>query len=103
MRIRRVRVKSILTRTGGYLRGVASHSLQPYRGCTYGNSLCGVGCYVQHNGFVTRGQAWGAFLDVRDNAAEAYARQAKTERAWAHRRGDRFARFQLTQASVLVC
>jgi hypothetical protein len=38
------RVRSILTRATGYLRTVCSHSLQPYRGCTFGNSLCGVGC-----------------------------------------------------------
>jgi DNA repair photolyase len=79
------RVKSILTRTSGYLEGVTSHSLQPYRGCTYGRSLCGVGCYVQHNGFVTRGAAWGSFLEARVNAAEAYVAQAPRERQWARR------------------
>ena len=41
-----VRVKRILTRAGGYLRDVCSHSLQPYRGCSFGRSLCGVACYV---------------------------------------------------------
>jgi len=62
-------VRSILTRTTGYLRTVTSHSLQPYRGCSYGNALCGVGCYVRHNGWVTRGEAWGSFLEARTNAA----------------------------------
>jgi hypothetical protein len=28
-----VRVANPLTRTSGYLKGVTSHSLQPYRGC----------------------------------------------------------------------
>ena len=44
----------VLIRTTGYVKTVSSHSLQPYRGCTYGNSLCGVEAYVQHNGHVLR-------------------------------------------------
>jgi DNA repair photolyase len=78
-------VKSILTRAGGYLRPVASHSLQPYRGCTFGRSLCGIGCYVQHNRFVTGGAPWGTFLDVKENAAALYERQYAAEREWARR------------------
>ena len=50
------RVRNVLTRTGGYLRSVASHSLQPYRGCSFGNALCGVGCYVRHNGPLLKGR-----------------------------------------------
>jgi hypothetical protein len=46
----------------GYLRTVTSHSLQPYRGCTFGNSLCGVGCYVQHNRHLLAGRQWVGFL-----------------------------------------
>lgn len=80
-----VRVRSILTRTSGYLREVTSHSLQPYRGCSFGRSLCGVGCYVQHNGFVTRGAVWGSFLEARVNAAEVYREQVERERRWARR------------------
>lgn len=79
-------VRSILTRTGGYLTGIASHSLQPYRGCSYGNALCGVGCYVQHNGHLTRGRRWGSFLEVRTNAAAAYRGSYERERNWARRR-----------------
>lgn len=82
-----VEVRSILTRTSGFLRTVTSHSLQPYRGCTFGGSLCGVGCYVRHNGFVTRGRSWGSFLEVRANAAAAYRRQVAGERRWAEKRG----------------
>ncbi len=82
-------VRSILTRTTGYLRGVTSHSLQPYRGCSYGSALCGVGCYVRHNGWISRGEAWGSFLEARTNAAERYREQAARERRWARReRGD---------------
>ena len=88
-----VTVEEILTRTGGYLRPVATHSLQPYRGCTFGNSLCGVGCYVQHNAWVVRGRAWGSFLEVRTNAADAYRRSYAREAAWARRTQGAFAIF----------
>lgn len=93
MRIRETRVKSILTRASGYLRTVSSHSLQPYRGCSFGSSLCGVGCYVQHNTLLTRGEAWGAFLDVRTNAPEVYRAQAPRERRWARRNRSGFSIF----------
>ncbi len=83
--ITKSRVHSILTRTSGYLKTVTSHSMQPYRGCTFGNSLCGVGCYVQHNHWLTRGAEWGSFLEVRTNAPEAYRSQYQTERRWARR------------------
>ena len=78
-------VRSILTRTPGYLKGICSHSLQPYRGCTFGNALCGVGCYVRHNGLLTRSAEWGSFLEARMNAAEAYLKQHDRERRWARR------------------
>ena len=87
MEILHTTVRSILTRTSGFLHDVSSHSLQPYRGCALGNSLCGVGCYVQHNIYVTQGRPWGSFVEVRDNAAEAYRRQYESEKAWARRRG----------------
>lgn len=79
-------VKAILTRTGGFLRGVVSHSLQPYRGCSFGNALCGVGCYVQHNIYVTQGRRWGSFLEARINAAEVYRKQFASEQRWARQR-----------------
>jgi DNA repair photolyase len=81
--LRETSVQSILTRTSGYLKTVTSHSMQPYRGCAYGNSLCGVYCYVRHNPWLTQGRAWGSFLEVRANAGEVYRRQAAREREWA--------------------
>jgi DNA repair photolyase len=89
MDIGTTRVKSILTRASGFLGPVCSHSLQPYRGCPLGNSLCGVGCYVRHSGHITRGRTWGQFLEVRENAAESYVAGYERERAWArsHRGG----------------
>lgn len=91
--ITEVTVKNVLTRTTGYLRTVSTHSLQPYRGCTLGNSLCGVGCYVRHNGHVLRGREWGGFLEVRTNAADSYREYAPRERRWAHKREERFSIF----------
>lgn len=91
--VSRVRVKSILTRSSGYLHDVASHSLQPYSGCALGNSLCGVGCYMRHSAWVNRGRQWGSFVEVRENAAEAYLAQANRERAWARRSRGRFTIF----------
>ncbi|MCB1054399.1 MAG: hypothetical protein KDD11_02670 [Acidobacteria bacterium] len=86
-------VANPLTRTGGYLAGVTSHSLQPYRGCPLGSSLCGVGCYVQHNPWLTRGRRWGSFLEIRQSTAQAYLSHAPRERRWAHRKGSRFSIF----------
>src|SRR3954464_14755139 len=76
-------VSQILTRTSGFLHDVCSHSLQPYRGCALGNSLCGAGCYVQHNIYVTRGQPWGSFVEARTNASDAYRAQYEREKRWA--------------------
>ena len=83
-------IKNVLTRTTGFLRTVTSHSLQPYCGCTFGNSLCGVGCYVRHNGRLLKGRSWGSFLEVRTNAAQSYLDNYDAEAAWARRasRGD---------------
>lgn len=76
-------VGRVLTRSSGFLRTVCSHSLQPYRGCTHGNSLCGVSCYVRHNRWLTRGRPWGSFLEARVNAAAAYSAEQQRERRWA--------------------
>lgn len=88
-----VEVRSILTRSTGYLKTVCSHSLQPYRGCPFGKSLCGVGCYVQHNIYVTQGRSWGTFLEVRHNAADVYTRDFIKERNWARRSRGGFSIF----------
>ncbi len=93
MQVTTTRVREVLTRTSGFLHDVCSHSLQPYRGCSLGSSLCGVGCYVQHNGWLTRGARWGSFLEVRENAAEAYLASVERERRWARSRRGRFAIF----------
>ncbi|MBW3541158.1 MAG: hypothetical protein KY476_12895 [Planctomycetes bacterium] len=85
-------IGNVLTRTSGYLRTVTSHSLQPYRGCSFGNSLCGAGCYVQHSRHLLGGRPWGSFLEVRTNAADSYRRHYERERRWARAKGsDPFA------------
>jgi len=79
VKVERVEVRNVLTRASGYLDGVCSHSLQPYRGCSFGRSLCGVACYVRHNPWVTAGRAWGEFLEVRSNAAGSYRKHASRD------------------------
>ena len=86
-------VGRILTRTSGFLTTVTSHSLQPYRGCALGNSLCGVGCYVRHNWYTTRGREWGSFVEARTNAADAYRAEYDAERGWARKHRGRFGVF----------
>ncbi len=93
MQIETTTVGSILTRASGFLETVCSHSLQPYRGCPLGASLCGVGCYVRHSLHVTRGRSWGSFLEVRTNAAESYRAGVERERRWARQRRGKFAIF----------
>ncbi len=93
MTLTQTTISKILTRASGYLKPVASHSLQPYRGCALGNSLCGVGCYVQHNFYLTKGEKWGSFVEGRINAAEAYRDEYEPEKNWSHRRGHPFGIF----------
>ena len=102
MRVTETEVRSILTRTTGYLKHVTSHSLQPYRGCSFGKSLCGAGCYVQHNHWLTRGQEWGGFLEVRTNAAQVYRRQYPTEQKWARRACGGFSIFLSSSTDPFV-
>lgn len=93
MELRTADVRNVLTRTSGFLKTVTSHSLQPYRGCALGSSLCGVGCYVRHNRWVTEGRPWGSFVEVRENAAASYLAGYERERAWARRARGRFGVF----------
>ncbi len=102
MHVSESEIKSILTRSSGYLRTVCSHSLQGYRGCSFGRALCGVGCYVQHNSWLTRGEAWGSFLEVKINAAEQYLRQQHKERKWAENNRGRFAIFMSSSTDPFV-
>ncbi len=93
MIIEEIATTSILTRTGGFLATVCSHSLQPYGGCGLGRSLCGVGCYAKHQNFLTRGRAWGSYLDVKTGAGRLYRSQYEREAAWARRKHGNFGVF----------
>ena len=97
-----VEVKNVLTRTTGVLKTVTSHSLQLYRGCSYGNSMCGAGCYVQHSFWVTKGRKWESFLEVRRNAAEAYVTWVDAERRWAQKSGGQFGVFMSSSTDPFV-
>jgi DNA repair photolyase len=71
MQVREVTTKTILTPTGGFLSAY-SHTLNPYRGCTYGNSLCGAACYAPEVRFGGARGEWGTYLDVKMNAPDVY-------------------------------
>jgi DNA repair photolyase len=102
MRVTEARVRGILTRSSGFLRTVCSHSLQPWRGCSFGQALCGVGCYAQHNRWLARGEAWGSFLEARVNAAEVYLAEHATEARWARRARGAFVIFMSSSTDPFV-
>ena len=93
MQINLIQSKTLLTRASGYLKGVCSHSLNPYTGCGYGLSSCGEGCYVRFNQWLTRGREWGKFVDVKSNAGQLYLQSAEKEKTWAHKRSTPFTIF----------
>lgn len=88
-----VRVKNVLTPATGYLDGIATHSLNPYVGCAFGRSLCGMACYVQHNRWITKGRAWGSFLEARENTYESYLANVDLARKSAKLGGKPFGIF----------
>jgi len=76
--MRQVAARSILTRTGGFLEGF-THTLNPYRGCSFGKALCGTFCYAAAMGYGRRG-VWGEEVDAKTNAPELYRRDLVRER-----------------------
>ncbi|MGV7221660.1 MAG: SPL family radical SAM protein [Nitrospinales bacterium] len=96
MKVSESHCKSILTRTSGYLGDVSSHSLNPYSGCGFGKSSCGICCYVQFNTWITKGRSWGEFVDVKTNSPEVYKQTYSTEKRWA---GKRFKPFSIFMSS----
>ncbi len=93
MQINLITSKTLLTRASGYLKGVCSHSINPYSGCGFGLSSCGEGCYVRFNHWLTQGREWGKFVDVKTNAGDLYIKSAEKEKNWAHKRSIPFAIF----------
>jgi len=93
MQIKEIKSQSILTRAGGYLSKVATHSLNPYAGCGFGRSSCGTYCYVQFNPWIVKDRTWGKFVDVKINADRIYNQTVKSERNWAHKQNKLFSVF----------
>ncbi len=65
--------RSILTKTGGFLKEGFTHTLNPYLGCSFAKAACGVFCYAQHNGWITKGRPWGLY-GAKQDAVAAYVR-----------------------------
>jgi DNA repair photolyase len=64
--------RTILSPTGGFLRGF-THTLNPYRGCSFGGALCGVYCYASETRYGRdRGLPWGGYLYAKEGAASLY-------------------------------
>lgn len=76
MQTARVPAKSILTPTGGFLAGF-THTLNPYRGCSFGRALCGVYCYASEIRYgKDRTLEWGRYLLAKEAAATLYRAEA---------------------------
>ena len=75
MELTEISCKTILNPTGGFLGQGFTHTINLYRGCALGNTLCGLYCYAQWNPYHVRGRAWGRFLDVKAGALQAYCTQ----------------------------
>lgn len=75
MKVEDIASKTILNPTGGFLGEGFTHTINLYRGCALGNSLCGLYCYAQWNQYHLKGRPWGSFLDVKTDFLEAYRRQ----------------------------
>jgi DNA repair photolyase len=75
MQVQNVPIRGILNPTGGFLGDGFTHTVNLYRGCALGNSLCGLYCYAQWNAHHVQGRPWGGFLDTKTNVEEAYRAQ----------------------------
>jgi DNA repair photolyase len=63
--------KSILTKASGFLEGY-SHTLNPYTGCAFACSYC----YVRQMPVALfRSEAWGSWVDVKENAPALLAKE----------------------------
>ncbi|MGH9868195.1 MAG: hypothetical protein ACREAA_08540 [Candidatus Polarisedimenticolia bacterium] len=72
MLVRTIACRTLLNRTGGFLSAF-THTLNPYGGCSYGSTLCGMPDYAPEI-LRARGERrpWGSWLDVKDNAPQVY-------------------------------
>jgi len=72
MQVREVTCRGIINKTGGFLAGF-THTINPYHGCSYGRTLCGLPDYAPEivKGF-GESRVWGSYLDAKVNAPEMY-------------------------------
>jgi DNA repair photolyase len=63
--------KSILSPTRGFLGSGYTHTLNPYSGCAFAGTVCGLFCYAQHDGNITWGRPWRLY-GAKKNASSAY-------------------------------
>ncbi len=68
-----IAIRSILTRTGGFLQGGYTHTINAYSGCAFAGAICGTYCYAQHNPWTTQGRAWGLY-GAKQDVGSAYRR-----------------------------
>src|SRR6266850_5877754 len=73
MEVHEITCRSLVNRTSGFLAGF-THTINPYHGCAYGKTLCGLPDYAPEiiRGFGER-REWGTYLGVKINAPELYA------------------------------
>ena len=75
MKVQEIPCRTILNPTGGFLNEGFTHTINLYRGCALGNTLCGLYCYAQWIPYHLQGRPWGNFLDVKEGVFEAYRTQ----------------------------
>ncbi len=75
MQIKDIPCRTILNPTGGFLGEGFTHTINLYRGCGLGNTLCGLYCYAQAIPYHLQGRQWGSFLDVKKGVLKAYRHQ----------------------------
>ena len=63
--------KSILSPSRGFLGSGYTHTLNPYSGCAYAGTVCGLFCYAQHDINITKHRPWRLY-GAKKNAASAY-------------------------------
>lgn len=69
--------KSLMNKGSGFLQGY-SHTLNPYAGCSFACSYC----YVRQMPVALfRGEDWGSWVDVKQQAAAVFARELKRAKA----------------------
>jgi len=73
MEVHPITARSIVNRTGGFLAGF-THTLNPYNGCSFGKTLCGLPDYAPEIlGHFGERRPWGSYLGAKVNAPELYA------------------------------